>query len=79
MTLKTFVSESSLPQEDKDLWFSILEKIDDFQIKIFEDFIEGKEEKLRLLTKNLQAKTEALRNLDEIAMEEIIKQETTPE
>ncbi len=79
MTLKTFVSESSLPQEDKDLWFSILEKIDDFQIKIFEDFIEGKEENLRLLTKNLQAKTEALRNLDEIAMEEIIKQETTPE
>ena len=79
MTLKAFVSDSALPQEDKDLWFSILEKIDDFQIKVFEDFIEDKEENLKLLTENLKAKTEAIKNQDEKAMEELIKQESVLE
>lgn len=75
MTLKAFVSESGLSQEDKKLWFSILGKIDDFQTRVFEDFIESKEENLQLLTGNLKAKMEAIRNLDEKAMEKIIKQE----
>lgn len=73
--LKAFVDTSALPQEDKNFWFSILEKIDEFQIKIFEDFIEGKEENLKLLTENLKAKIEAMKKLDKIALEEIIKQE----
>lgn len=76
MTLKALVSNSGLSQQDKDLWFSILEKIDEFQIKVLEDSIEGKEENLKLLTENLKAKTEALKNLDEKAIEEIVEHET---
>lgn len=75
MTLKAFIIDSSLPQEDKDLWFSILEKIDDVQTKIYEDFIGGKEEDLRLLTENLKAKAKAIKNLDEKNLETIIEQE----
>lgn len=79
MTLKAFVTESGLPQEDKDLWFSVLAKTDKFQITVFEDFIGGKEENLRGLTENLKAKTEAIKNLDEEALEKIIEQESITE
>ncbi len=75
MTLKKLIENSNLSQEDKDLWFSILTKLDDVQIKIFEDFADGKEENLKLLTENLKAKTEAIKNLDEETMEKIIQQE----
>lgn len=75
MTLRAFISESGLSQEDKDLWFSILGKIDDFQIKVFEDFVEGKEENLKMLTENLKTKAEAIKTLDEEALEKIIEQE----
>ena len=40
MALKTFVTNSTLSQEDKDLWFSILENLDETQIKIFENFVD---------------------------------------
>lgn len=76
MTLGVFISNSSLPQEDKDLWFSILGKIDDFQTKVFEDFIGVKEENLKLLTDNIKAKESAFRNSDEKALEKILKEET---
>ena len=75
MTLRVFISDSSLPQEGKDLWFSILEKIDEFQIKVYADFIGGEEKNLQELTANLKTKTEALKTLDEKAMEKIIEQE----
>ena len=75
MTLKAFVTDSSLPQEDKDLWFSILENLDEAQIRIYENFVDNKEEDLRLLTENLKAKAKAIKNLDEKALEETIKQE----
>ena len=75
MTPMAFVTDSSLPQEDKDLWFSILENLDEAQITIYENFVGGKEEDLRLLTENLKAKAKAIKNLDEKALEETIKQE----
>lgn len=75
MTLKKLIEDSKLSPEDKELWFSILTKLDDVQIKIFEDFADGKEENLKLLTENLKAKVEAIKNLDEKAMEKIIQQE----
>ncbi len=75
MTLKNLIEDSKLSREDKNLWFSILTKLDDVQIKIFEDFADGKEENLKLLTENLKSKVEAIKNLDEEAMEKIIQQE----
>lgn len=75
MTLKAFVSESNLPQEDKDLWFSILQKLDDTQIKVFEDFIDNKEENLKFLTENLKTKTTAFKNFDQELLESVLKKE----
>ena len=75
MTLKAFVSDSALPQEDKDLWFSVLENLEDAQIRIYEEFIDNREENLLTLTKNLRDKIEAIQNLDEGAMENIVEQQ----
>ena len=75
MTLKALITNSTLSQGDKDLWFSILEKLDDTQIKVFEDFIGGKEEKLRELTENIKAKRTAFGNLDERVLGKIINSE----
>lgn len=75
MNLKAFITKSGLSQEDKDLWFSMLEGLNEEQVKILEDFVEGKEENLRELTENFKAKRKALEYLDEKALEEIIKSE----
>ena len=75
MTLKAFISESSLPQEDKDLWFSILEKLDDTQIKIFEDFIDNAEEKLKFLTENLKTKKAAFEAFDQELLDSVLEKE----
>lgn len=75
MTLGALISDSKLSQEDKDLWFSVLEKSDETQIKIYEDLLEGKEENLVELTENLKAKIRAFKNLDEKTLEQILNQE----
>ncbi|MDO8686937.1 MAG: hypothetical protein Q7K11_01900 [Candidatus Berkelbacteria bacterium] len=76
MTLRVLIEISQLQQEDKSLWFSVLESLDDAQIKIFEDFIDNKEENLKELTANLKAKRRAFEELDEKALEEIITKES---
>ena len=75
MTIRTFVEQSSLSRADKDFWFSVLEGLDDSQIKIFEDFVDSNEENLKELTDNLKAKRKAFEELDEKALEEIITKE----
>lgn len=75
MSLKTFITESNLSQEDKDLWFSMLEGLNEEQVKILEDFIGGKEENLKKLTENFKAKRKALEDLDEKALGEIVETE----
>lgn len=75
MTLKAFVSDSALPQEDKDLWFSILENLDVEQIKTLEDFVDNDPKKLVFLTNNLKAKREAFQSGDSAALEEVLKSE----
>ena len=75
MTLKAFVEQSDLSQEDKNLWFSVLESLDDAQIKIFENFVDGKEENLKELTDNLKAKRRAFEELDEKALDKIVTSE----
>ena len=75
MTLRASIDESGLPQKDKDLWFSILEKLEEKQIKIFEDFVDNDPEKLTFLTNNLKAKKEAFRKGDEGTLEKILQEE----
>lgn len=75
MTLKAFISDSGLSQEDKDLWFSILEKLDDTQIKIFDDFIDHAEEKLKFLTENLKTKKAAFETFDQELLDSVLEKE----
>ena len=67
-----FVKSSTLPEKDKEFWISILATLTENQIKIFEDFAEGKEENLKTLTENIKAKEQAFRNSNENALEKII-------
>ncbi len=75
MPLKELVANSSLSKEDKDFWMNILAVLTEDQIKIFEDFTEGKEENLKVLTENIKAKERAFRNADENSLEKIISSE----
>lgn len=70
-----FIENSTLSKEDKDFWLSILGILTEDQIKIFEDFVDGQEENLKILTENIKAKKQAFENQDERALEEIIKGE----
>ena len=70
-----FVKGSTLPEKDKELWVSILATLTEDQIKIFEDFTEGKGENLKVLTENIKAKEQAFRNSNESMLEEIVKNE----
>jgi hypothetical protein len=74
-TFIEFIKNSTLSKEDKDFWLSILGALTEDQIKIFNDFADGKEENLKILTENIKAKKQAFENQDERALEEIIKGE----
>ena len=76
MLSENYITGSSLPQEDKDLWFSILEKLDNTQIKIFEDFIDSKEENLKFLTENLKTKMTAFESFDKELLDSTLKDES---
>ena len=54
---------------------NILATLTEDQIKIFDDFAEGKEENLKTLTENIKAKEQAFRNSNESALEKIIDSE----
>lgn len=75
MAFLEFVKSSALPEKDKDFWTNILATLTEDQIKIFEDFTEGKEENLKTLTENIKAKEQAFRNSNENALEKIIGSE----
>ncbi len=75
MAFLEFVKNSTLADKDKELWVSILATLTEDQIRIFEDFTEGKEENLKVLTENIKAKEQAFRNSNENALEKIINSE----
>lgn len=75
MLFNELIINSGLPKEDKDFWMNILATLTEDQIKIFEDFTEGKEENLKVLTENIKAKEQAFRNSNESALEKIVGNE----
>jgi len=77
MLTEDYILGSSLPQEDKDLWFVILSKLTEDQIKLLEDLIENREESLRLVTLNIRSKLASFRTLDVKALEKIVGEEGT--
>ncbi|MEK7151120.1 MAG: hypothetical protein AAB784_00190 [Patescibacteria group bacterium] len=77
MTLKAFVNDSTLPQEDKNLWFSILENLDEQQTRIFEDFINNDQDKLAFLTNNIKSKKKAFENNNQDDLDKILSEEAS--
>ncbi len=77
MTLKAFVSDSDLPQENKDLWFSILENLEEQQIKVFENFINNDQAKLAFLTNNIKSKRKAFENNNQDDLDKILSEEAS--
>lgn len=75
MSFRAFVESSGLPKEDKEFWLLLLSKIDGEQLETFEDFVQGDEENLKVLTGNIKSKRKAFENLDEGALDEIIQKE----
>jgi hypothetical protein len=75
MNLKVFVENSGLPKEDKEFWSLLLSKIDGEQLETFEDFVQGNEENLKILTENIKSKKKAFESLDEKALDKIIQNE----
>jgi len=79
MLTEDYIIGSGLSQEDKDLWFVILAKLTEDQVKVLEGLVlaDDKEESLRSVTLNIRSKLDAFQALDEKALEEIVKQEET--
>lgn len=77
MTLKAFVTDSALPQEDKDLWFSILENMEEQQVKVFADFINNDQDKLAFLTNNIKSKRKAFENNNQDDLDKILSEEAS--
>lgn len=75
MLSKNYIIGSSLPQEDKNLWFILLEKTPKNQLQVFDGFIENREENLRMLTLNIRTKMDAFLRVDEKAIEKLFKEE----
>ncbi len=75
MLSKDYIIGSGLPQEDKNLWFMILNNVQDEQLRIFDGFIEGREENLRTLTLNLRVKMDAFRTVDEKSVQKLVTEQ----
>jgi hypothetical protein len=71
-TFSELVQDSSLSATDKEFWFSLLTILDQNQVKLFDDFVDGKEENLETLNKNIKSKTEAFAAGDKEMLEEIL-------
>jgi len=75
MLSRNYIIGSSLPQEDKNLWFMVLEKMPQQQLDVFESFIEGREENLRMLTLNLKVKMDSFQNIDEKTVQKLVDEQ----
>lgn len=64
-----------MPDADKELWYSIIDKNEDFESGILLEALENNPEALSFFTKNLNQKMEATKSGDGKEWEEIIKEE----
>ena len=73
--IRSLVSHSDLPEEDKYLWDELLDLTDDNQKEILADFLEDDEDKLHFLTDNLKVKKDFLESGDPKLIDKILDQE----
>ena len=66
---------SELPREQKALWKNLLLNSDIDQLQIIADALEEDKQNLQILTKNLKDKSKAVKSKNNLAWDEIIKNE----
>jgi hypothetical protein len=74
MLSRNYIIGSGLPQEDKNLWFMVLEKMPKPQLDVFDGFIGNREENLRDLTLNLRVKMDAFKTVDEKTVQKLVEE-----
>jgi len=73
--LKNIIEKSNLRQEQKDLWFEVIEYFTEDQISALLEVLKESPQSLNFLTENLEKKKEAFMTKDEKLKEEILKEE----
>ena len=73
--LKNIIERSNLNQEQKDLWFEVIEYFTEDQISALLEVLKENPQSLNFLTENLEKRKEVFRIKDEKLKEEILKEE----
>ena len=73
--LKNIIERSNLNQEQKDLWFEVIEYFTEDQISALLEVLKESPQSLNFLTENLEKRKEVFRIKDEKLKEEILKEE----
>lgn len=73
--LKKIIKESSLTQEQKDLWESFINNVTEKEITAILEVLEESPEQLDFLTRNLESKTELFKTKDKELLEKILTEE----
>jgi len=73
--LKNIIEKSNLSQEQKNLWFEVIEYFTEDQISALLEVLKESPQSLNFLTENLEKKKEAFITRDEKLKEEILKEE----
>lgn len=70
-----YVESSKLSDEDKDSWRLLFGMMDDRNFGILIDFVEGKDENLRVINENIKAKKQAFLSKNESDWNRIYNEE----
>jgi len=73
--LKNIIEKSNLTQEQKNLWFEVIEYFTEDQVSALLEVLKESPQSLSFLTENLEKKKEVFRTKDEKLKEEILKEE----
>jgi len=73
--LKNIIEKSNLSQEQKNLWFEVIEYFTEDQISALLEVLKESPQSLNFLTENLEKKKEAFITRDKKLKEEILKGE----
>jgi len=73
--LKNIIEKSNLNQEQKNLWFEVIEYFTEDQISALLEILKESPRSLNFLTENLEKKKKAFMTKDEKLKEEILKEE----
>ena len=73
--LKQFIGNSNMSDADKELWYSIVDKNEDFEAGILLEALEENPELIAFFNKNVKDKMEATSSADPKKWDTILKEE----